>query len=208
MNSRIYRKTQKQIFLLDFGQHFVPLKGTPTWRLHTKLHKFGCIHQNAVEYNAGKSLFINFIEGKIRLDLTLFSIRRSQYFTSQTRSLIFNGRLEHDTAASSKKVTRHLSLHPFLVTWVWYAFGSKVDNTIHQINLHPPDRIVHNTYPLDIRSIALSIFWTTRARSNKPKKKRFLKTYKIKKQANIQTKGEVRYFKNIWKHWDFEQSIK
>ena len=116
MNSRIYRKTQKQMFLLVFGGHFVPLKGTPTWRLHTKLYKFGCRHQNAVEYNAGKSFFINFIEGKIRLDLTLFSIRRSQYFTSQTRSLIFNGRLEHDTAASSKKVTRHLSLHPFLVT--------------------------------------------------------------------------------------------
>ena len=99
------------MFLLVFGGRFVTLKGTPTWRLHTKLHKFGCRHQNAVEYNAGKSFFINFIEGKIRLDLTLFSIRRSQ-----TRSLIFNGRLEHDTAASSKKVTRHLSLHPFLVT--------------------------------------------------------------------------------------------
>ena len=76
------------MFLLVFGGHFVPLKGTPTWRLHTKLHKFGCRHQDAVEYNAGKSFFINFIEGKIRLDLTLFSIRRSQYFTSQTRSLL------------------------------------------------------------------------------------------------------------------------
>ena len=114
MNSRIYRKTQKQMFLLVFGGHFVPLKGTPTWRLHTKLHKFGGRHQNAVEYNAGKSFLLILLKEK--LDLKLFSICRSQYFTYQTRSLIFNGRLEHDTAASSKKVTRHLSLHPFLVT--------------------------------------------------------------------------------------------
>ena len=33
MNSRIYRKTQKQMFLLVFGGHFVSLKRTPTWRL-------------------------------------------------------------------------------------------------------------------------------------------------------------------------------
>ena len=111
MNSRSHRKTQKQMFLLVFGGHFVPLKGTPTWRLHTKLYKFGCRHQNAVKYIASKSFL--FILLKEKLDLTLFRVRRSQYFISQTRSLIFNGRLEHDTAASSKKVTRSLSIRRF-----------------------------------------------------------------------------------------------
>ena len=160
MNSRIYKKTQKQIFLLVLGGHFVPLKGAPTWRLHTKLYKFGCRHQNGVKYIAGKSFL--FILLKEKLDLTLFSVRRSRYFISQTRSLIFNSRLEHDTAASCKKVTRHLAcvagyplpptpfdacyagytspiFSPFPRNVSWADCVSKVDNAIHRINLHPLD---------------------------------------------------------------------
>ena len=48
-------------------------------------------HRNTVEYIAGKSFL--FISLKEKLDLTLFSSRRSQYFISYTKSLIFNGRL-------------------------------------------------------------------------------------------------------------------
>ena len=48
-------------------------------------------HQNTVEYIIGKSfLFISFKE---KLGLSLFGVRRSQYFISHTKSLIFNGRL-------------------------------------------------------------------------------------------------------------------
>ena len=50
--------------------------------------------QSTVEYIAGKSfLFISLNE---KLDLTLFSVRRSQYINknqSNSKSLIFNGRL-------------------------------------------------------------------------------------------------------------------
>ena len=48
-------------------------------------------HQNTVEYIAGKSFL--FISLKEKLDLTLFCVRRSQYFISHRKSLIFNGRL-------------------------------------------------------------------------------------------------------------------
>ena len=48
-------------------------------------------HRNTVEYIAGKSFL--FISLKEKLDLTLFSVRRSQYFISYTKSLIFNARL-------------------------------------------------------------------------------------------------------------------
>ena len=48
-------------------------------------------HQNTVEYIAGKSF--EFISLKGKLDLTLFSVRRSQYFISHPKSVIFNGRL-------------------------------------------------------------------------------------------------------------------
>ena len=47
--------------------------------------------KKTVEYITGKSfLFISLTE---KLGLTLFSVRRSQYFISHTKSLIFNGRL-------------------------------------------------------------------------------------------------------------------
>ena len=40
MNSLISRKTQKQMSVSWFpAAKFVPLKGTPTWRLHTKPYK-------------------------------------------------------------------------------------------------------------------------------------------------------------------------
>ena len=48
-------------------------------------------HRNTMEYIAGKSF--KFISLKEKLDLTSFSVRRSQYFISHTKSLIFNGRL-------------------------------------------------------------------------------------------------------------------
>ena len=48
-------------------------------------------HRNAVEYTAGKSFLL--ISLKEKLDLTVFSVRRSQYFISDTKSHIFNGRL-------------------------------------------------------------------------------------------------------------------
>ena len=41
MNSRISKKTQKRMFLLVSRPIFVPLKGTPSWCLHTKPYKFG-----------------------------------------------------------------------------------------------------------------------------------------------------------------------
>ena len=53
--------------------------------------KTTCRHRNTVEYIAGKSFL--FISLKEKLDLTLFSVRRPQYFISHTKSLIFNGRL-------------------------------------------------------------------------------------------------------------------
>ena len=48
-------------------------------------------HRNTGEYIAGKSFL--FISLKEKLDLTLFSVRRSQYFISHTKSHIFNSRL-------------------------------------------------------------------------------------------------------------------
>ena len=45
-------------------------------------------HRNAVEYTAGKSFLL--ISLKEKLDLTVFSVRRSQYFISHTKSHIFN----------------------------------------------------------------------------------------------------------------------
>ena len=48
-------------------------------------------HRNTVEYISGKSFL--FISLKEKLNLTLFGVRRSQYFISLTKSLIFNGRL-------------------------------------------------------------------------------------------------------------------
>ena len=48
-------------------------------------------HRNTVEYIAGKSFL--FISLKEKLDLTLFRVRRSQYFISHTKSHIFNSRL-------------------------------------------------------------------------------------------------------------------
>ena len=51
-------------------------------------------HRNTVEHIAGKSFL--FIPLKEKLDLTLFSVRRSQYFISPSillQSLLFNGRL-------------------------------------------------------------------------------------------------------------------
>ena len=48
-------------------------------------------HRNTVEYISGKSFL--FISLKEKLNLTLFDVRRSQYFISRTKSLIFNGRL-------------------------------------------------------------------------------------------------------------------
>ena len=47
-------------------------------------------HRNTVEYIAGKSFL--FISLKEKLDLTLFSVRRSQYFISHTKSHIFKGK--------------------------------------------------------------------------------------------------------------------
>ena len=47
-------------------------------------------HKNTVEYNAESFLFISLKE---KLDLTLFSVRKSQYFITRTKPLIFNGRL-------------------------------------------------------------------------------------------------------------------
>ena len=48
-------------------------------------------HRNTVEYIAGKPFL--FISLKEKLDLTLFSVRRSQYFISHAKSHIFNSRL-------------------------------------------------------------------------------------------------------------------
>ena len=57
-----------------------------------------------MEYIAGKSFL--FISLKEKLDLTLFSVRRSQYFISQTKSLIFNGRLYKFLWAKSLRAKR------------------------------------------------------------------------------------------------------
>ena len=48
-------------------------------------------HRNTGGYIAGKSFL--FISLKEKLDLTLFSVRRSQYFISHTKSHIFKSRL-------------------------------------------------------------------------------------------------------------------
>ena len=48
-------------------------------------------HRNTLEYIAGKSFL--FISLKEKFDLTLFSVRRSQYFISHTKSHIFKDRL-------------------------------------------------------------------------------------------------------------------
>ena len=53
--------------------------------------KMASRHRNTGEYIAGKSFL--FISLKEKLDLTLFSVRRSQYFISHTKSHIFNSRL-------------------------------------------------------------------------------------------------------------------
>ena len=81
--------------------HKLPKLCSPTLN-----NKTTSTNRNSVEYIAGKSFL--FISLKEKLDLTLFSVRRSQYFISHTKSLIFNGRLERDTGASSRKVTSHL----------------------------------------------------------------------------------------------------
>ena len=81
--------------------HKLPKLCSPTLN-----NKTTSTYRNSVEYIAGKSFL--FISLKEKLDLTLFSVRRSQYFISHTKSLIFNGLLERDTGASSRKVTSHL----------------------------------------------------------------------------------------------------
>ena len=48
-------------------------------------------HQNIVEYISGKSFLFTSLKEKV--DSTLFSVRRFQYFISHTKSPIFKGRL-------------------------------------------------------------------------------------------------------------------
>ena len=84
-------------------------------------------HQNIVEYISGKSFL--FISLKEKVDSTLFSVRRFQYFISHTKSLIFKRRLLRDTGGSStikdhaSPMVCKLLYTPFLVTWVWVACG-------------------------------------------------------------------------------------
>ena len=70
------------------------------------------------------SLFYSFYWTEEKLDLTLFSVRRSQNFISH-KSLIFNVCRKRDTDASITKVTRHLLLYT-LSSWRARGFGQPV----------------------------------------------------------------------------------
>ena len=86
-------------------------------------------HQNIVEYISGKSFLFIFIDMKEKVDSTLFSVRRFQYFISHTKSLFFKGRLLRDTGGSSTikdhawPMVCKLLYTLFLVTWVWVSCG-------------------------------------------------------------------------------------